>query len=399
MQSYSICNPGPTWLETSKWNGQFFCDYKKNTTERSSIISALWCPWCLMAPFRQTAKRFFLTFPQCQISKEVVAAQAQKKWGTDLEWIVVAEEKHKDGSPHLHCALSFGVKKNFKFPGWADFLTGKHGDYKVMNGMKKVLTYVTKDGDFLEVGIVVASVLANKSSKMAMVEAEMQDGAPLADIVKSHPGFVINHLKKMEYFQAYLERTKIQTKEICWDPVRAIVPPGQDIAPEATLEIVRWLNLNIRKERSFKQKQLWIWGGPNLGKSSLAEQLSTLLRVYFLPLDEVFYGGYEDGTFDLIVADEMLNQKPIGWMNLFLQGSSMNIAVKGSQRTKCSNPPVMILSNFTPEQAYASSPILSVSAFLTRLTVVEVTEFIKIESQYLSCVAHSHGGAKACNTG
>ncbi len=326
-------------------------------------------------PYRCTAVRFFLTIPQCEVMKEVVVAKAQQEWGNSLLWIVVGRELHQDGQPHLHVALCFGAKKNFTNPLWADFLTGKHGNYQTMRNMRKCLEYVTKDKDFLEVGIVVATVLAKQSSKSAMIEAALQEGKTIAEVRESYPGYVLRNLKMMEYYMDWMQRMSIRSKEVCWDPVHAADAVASNVL------IAEWLNANILRERTFKQPQLWIWGGPNLGKSSLAEWLAQQLRVYFLPLDEGYYDMWDDEAYDLVVIDEYKAQKKMTWLNQFLQGSTMSVAVKGSQRMKKRNLPILILSNFTPTGCYWRAPAESLAPLMTRLTVVEVTEFIKIESQ------------------
>lgn len=335
---------------------------------------------------RWTGIRFYLTFPRCQTSKEVVVARAQEKWGGNLKWIVVCKELHQDGFPHLHVALCFSAKKNFVSPRWADFLADQHGDYEVMQNLRDCLKYVTKDKDFIEIGIVTATVLAKKSSTFAMVEADLRDGAPIPEIEMAHPGFVLRHLRMMEAYRSYRERTEIRTREITWGQVRALA--AKDSCPELGQEtasadpsnvlIADWLNGNVCVNRSFKQPQLWIWGETNLGKSSLAEWLLRHVRVYFPPLGENFYDEWEEELYDLVVFDEFKAQKKITWMNAFLQGSPFSMAVKGGQRKKLRNLPVIILSNFSPENCYWRAAPESIAPLVARLLVVHVQDFIKI---------------------
>ena len=54
------------------------------------------------------AKGWFVTLPQCTLSKEYYLAAIHARYSLD-EWLV-AEEVHEDGSPHLH-AFFKTVKK------------------------------------------------------------------------------------------------------------------------------------------------------------------------------------------------------------------------------------------------------------------------------------------------
>ena len=90
--------------------------------------------------FRHQAKRFFLTFPQCETTKQAASDNLQAKWGEDLEAYAIAAEHHEPteedpvGGPHLHMVIHFKEKKHFRSPDCFDFITGKHGDYQIQKG-------------------------------------------------------------------------------------------------------------------------------------------------------------------------------------------------------------------------------------------------------------------------
>lgn len=57
------------------------------------------------------------------------------------EILLVAEEKHADGTPHLHCVVKTGKKMNIRDKNYWDEVAGKHGNYeniKGRNGLYKV---------------------------------------------------------------------------------------------------------------------------------------------------------------------------------------------------------------------------------------------------------------------
>ncbi len=94
--------------------------------------------------FRIHARRLALTFPQCDTTKDVAMERILEKWSGDIKWTVVTQESHQDGSPHLHIAIAFTKKKDFKRPDFADFIAGAHGNYQPMKNELDWLKYITK---------------------------------------------------------------------------------------------------------------------------------------------------------------------------------------------------------------------------------------------------------------
>lgn len=104
--------------------------------------------------FRLNAFGFFLTWPQCPITKEEAAKQLQHK--TPVEKGVIAEEKHEDGQPHLHAYLKYSKKLNISNATYFDLTsedgTKYHGNYQTAKCSAAVTKYCTKDGNYLEIG-------------------------------------------------------------------------------------------------------------------------------------------------------------------------------------------------------------------------------------------------------
>lgn len=97
---------------------------------------------------------------------------------------------------------------------------------------------------------------------------------------------------------------------------------------------------------------LWLHGETGLGKSFFVEQLSWFARLFYVPMDEDFYDGYEDGAYDLAVFEEMKAQKKVQWLNKFLDPAPVYLRVKGSQVMKTDFLPCIFLSNLLPHEAY-----------------------------------------------
>ena len=102
--------------------------------------------------FMLRARHLFLTYPKNDGNKnkllEMLLSKLENK---GVLYAVCAEEKHEDGSPHLHAYVHLKDQTNFKNPNCLDF-NGKHGDYSKAFCPKKSREYVMKDNNYVEFG-------------------------------------------------------------------------------------------------------------------------------------------------------------------------------------------------------------------------------------------------------
>lgn len=96
--------------------------------------------------FRLNAQTFFLTYPQCPLSKEVLLYELQQK--VDIKDYVICRELHETGEPHLHAYIKTTRKYNFKKQDCFDVLS-IHGNYQACRSPAAVMKYVEKDGDYI----------------------------------------------------------------------------------------------------------------------------------------------------------------------------------------------------------------------------------------------------------
>lgn len=320
--------------------------------------------------FRMQGKNFTLTFAQCATTKEVATERIEKRWGKELIGYIVSEEAHKDGTPHLHAFLQFREKQQFNKPDCFDFIGGKHGSYEVTKNIRNWVTYVTKDGKYVAKGLDVEAIKKKKAGKSDDVAKQLMEGKSLSEINKENPGYVMINKRKLEEYESWVRNEKAKASKLEW------VPPPIAGLTDANKQIAEWICSNIRSQRKFKDPQLFITGKKNLGKTSLIEWLGQFLSVYHIPQTEDFYDLYTD-DYDLVVFDEFKGQKTIQWMNLFLQGSAMNIRKKGSQYMKMKNLPVIILSNYTLGDCYPkANEDGRLETLRARLIEIEIDSFI-----------------------
>ncbi len=121
--------------------------------------------------------------------------------------------------------------------------------------------------------------------------------------------------------------------------------------------------------------------GTNLGKTGLVMKLAKFFRIYWVPLDSHYLDDYEDSGYDLVVFDEYKGQKSITWMNSFVQGSPFPVNRRYHSTIKEKNIPVIVLSNYSIEQAYDKVHMLNplrLDTIRSRFQVEQVCSFIKL---------------------
>lgn len=119
---------------------------------------------------------------------------------------------------------------------------------------------------------------------------------------------------------------------------------------------------------------MWIRASPAMGKTTLIKYLQDTftLSIYFVPLNEKWYDGYEDNCFDLIILDEYKAHKKITDLNPILSGDPVPLSRRATAPyLKRENLPVIILSNYLPHECYHKASPMALAPLLSRLTVLD----------------------------
>lgn len=337
----------------------------------------------------------YATWPQCETSKEKVMANINLSWWNWCQFIVISEEDHKDGTPHLHAYIKFKTKRHFTGCHFADFLVkteqfprGKHGNYRMVKKPEGCFRYVIKGGKFIWKGTLpkrFQAILKGDAPKEKKVTLE-----DLCEKIKSgeltYDQIVLQHGKAAMLYGRRLQEYEMQVKALQEKPLKKF--PGFDVeAPylyeeiedddlrKQVQKIFRWVNDNVGNfQRALRQEQMYIWGPGGIGKSSLLECLEEYFRVYELPMTEDFMDKWKN-DFDLIKVDEWNGSKPITFMNRLLDGQRMEMKKKGvTSITKNVKTAVMICSNKAPGDCYAGVKAwMQVEAFKSRLIVADLS--------------------------
>jgi len=323
--------------------------------------------------FRLHAKAIFATWPQCSKPKNQILTLIKQL--PNYDWCIVCEEKHEDGSDHRHAIIVFKKKLNIKDPKHFDFLTDTHGHYEGVKNLRSCVEYVTKDSQYVcdncDVDLLLKKPTVSKSTSIAN---EIMNGKTALDIMTMEPGFYLLHSKQVKEFAHEWSEAQQESTLLGWQEIPITLNGYQD-----HISIVRWLNLNVKraleKTRTLGMKQLFLWGKTQLGKSTMAMKIATMVKTFFATSSEHFFNGLND-TYVVVVFDEFHGQQTITYMNQFVDGQQMVVPQKGTQYYKKANPAVIILSNYPPQRCYPKiyeENREHFDAFVRRFDVIEVT--------------------------
>lgn len=101
--------------------------------------------------FEIHAKKFFLTYPQCNLEPKRALELLQGIAETrefNILFYAIAQERHEDGNFHLHCFLELDEQIKVNNCRYFD-IAGFHGKYEGARKPSKVVKYCTKDGNYI----------------------------------------------------------------------------------------------------------------------------------------------------------------------------------------------------------------------------------------------------------
>jgi len=347
-----------------------------------------------MSSFRIESKNIFLTYPQCQTSLSMFQKKINEFFGDNLERGVISQETHKDLGLHLHAAVCLKERVRSRDQKVFDTLVDppKHPNImtRFTGGILKAFQYVMKEGNYLPLGkgfnleAFMEAAEKKKCTKTELILRDIKEGAKLDDLVEDHSAYLLTNLRKVNEYLDFLSLRERRLQFAAAQTRKVRVRPADNYSTNWNHEIASWLKLNLRTKRAHRQKQLWICARPGMGKTSLVMMLEKEfdLSVYYWPKEELWWDAYSDGAYDLIVLDEFHSQKTITQLNPVLSGDPTPLSRRcAAPLTKRDNLPVIIMSNYLPEECFskvAAHHPSKLEPLLDRLTVVKVEGPIRI---------------------
>lgn len=198
--------------------------------------------------FRLNCRQFFLTYPKCTLSQQELLDLIPNK--ENIKNYYISQEKHQDGTPHLHAYIEYSTKKNIKDPKHFD-IKGFHPNIQSVKNKKNVISYVCKYGNFIH------------NQKL--------------DI--SNP---INYLKRKKDFEAW-QNDISQPKDI-------------------TYPITIFDQIINKPDPSIKQRHLWVIGPPDWGKTYAIQKAFAGLKVFLRSDNSYPFEDYNNE--DIIIYDD-----------------------------------------------------------------------------------------------
>lgn len=199
--------------------------------------------------FRFNAKNVFLTYPKCAETKEALVEWAKKLDPKPLQWCV-AQEKHADGSLHLHCLLGYGGKINIRDQRHWDF-NGHHPNIGPVRNINATLNYLHKED---EAPIISGFVLGKRGR-----EVDPGDYLRLAE--SGEFGGAVAEFKRLYPKEYALNKPRVEDNLRAMGPARMV-----QLFPLESFEDVAqgW----VREE-----KALFLHGPSGTGKTEYAKAL------------------------------------------------------------------------------------------------------------------------------
>lgn len=194
-------------------------------------------------------------------------------------------------------------------------------------------------------------------------------------VYEKYPKFFFQHQQKVQNFITFKQQKELsESNKKIFDSIKQFVGNHELI----NQRIAGWLNDNLFNNHKFRQKQLWIWGKTQLGKTQLIENLKLNgVTTYSIDYGSKFYDGMHDGI-QLISFDEFKAQKTITEMNKLCDGSKCQLDTKGSHYEIKRPLPVIVTSNFSISGAYSNSDTDHLETLKGRFLEIEVTQPIVV---------------------
>jgi len=214
--------------------------------------------------FRQTGKKFFLTYPKAYAGNghpNGLAGFVKDILDTfkPLHYLI-CEENHQDGTKHYHALLEFAAKLNIKSPTHWD-IGGNHGNYQTVRNKSAVIQYIKKAGNY-------------------------QDNMEEFCIDAVNPGSKRKVFHDLEWAKMY--RLRAQRRDVPW-PLKIRDANGFDHvmnAPDITT----------------KRRSWWIVSRPDTGKSFWVERVLGNCKLLLISGDSKY--PYEDYAGEQLIIND-----------------------------------------------------------------------------------------------
>lgn len=333
--------------------------------------------------FRVRNKMIALTYPQCDYDKEKAKTILEgicSKWGPNV--VVAQEQHHTSDGLHLHAFIQCDQPLSTRDERFFDIVDGNkrwHPNISVVKCSPAYMKYITKSDKqpATTLGFNIEKYVEAKENKKVSISSKIveavREGATLRDIRNNFGGFMLLHQKQVaDFISKTRDDVRLHEATLKWKKVLRF--DGETHYTFTNAQIAGWLNDHLLIEHKFRGMNLWVKGPTKCGKTSLVQNLINLgCQVFTVNNETEFFDGINDDT-QLIVFDEFKAQKKITTMNGICDGHNCRLNIKGGTYEVNRPIPVLILSNFTCQEAYHKSDQEHLKTLLGRFIHVEIKE-------------------------
>lgn len=302
--------------------------------------------------FRLRSKKLFLTYPKCPISPQRALGVLLGLPATaSATGHVIAQEKHADGTDHLHVYLEASEPMVISSAQELDLTEdGKsyHGNYQAVRSSNRVKRYVTKDGNYVT-NLELSSSATGENPWSKALELAKTEGT--AEAI------------------SYLESESKTARDMCINGDRILKNLGGRMPKrlKITYELPSF-GWNITWASDPATTTLLLYGATNLGKTALAKAIlpEALLVRHLDKLRE-----YSNGKYKGIILDDMafLHLHDEAQIALLDRDEDTQVHVRYTVAEIPAGTPVICTSNRYPGEVFNTTK----GAIRRRLTIVHVS--------------------------
>nr|ALI16122.1 C1 Protein [Tomato yellow leaf curl virus] len=228
--------------------------------------------------FKINAKNYFLTYPNCSLSKEEALSQLKNlETPTNKKYIKVCREFHENGEPHLHVLIQFEGKYQCKNQRFFDLSSPTrsahfHPNIQAAKSSTDVKTYVEKDGDFIDFGVF---QIDGRSARGGQQSANDAYAEALNSGSKSEALNILKEKAPKDYILQFHNLNSNLDKIFQEPPAPYISPFLSSSFNQVPEELEVWVSENVMSSaaRPWRPNSIVIEGDSRTGKTMWARSL------------------------------------------------------------------------------------------------------------------------------
>lgn len=330
-----------------------------------------------------------------------------------LEKYSIAVQKHISGYPHLDILLIYNKRIENSYKRY-DYII-KHGDIRKYRSFNKaILDYNLKEDknplkNFNTDNLLLKKKASKKSTLYELLEKELlKDPFNFDPNIYIHENDLNKEIIKTSGWPSVIRLINIKKTVMCNNILQN--KSGIKLITEQLIKktlnkkeyklfkswkgyqkIVDYIN-QIPKygcQRPHKTKNLFIYGPPNIGKSSLAIQIEKHCSVYPLGTKKGWFPSFKSYVYKMMVWDEFnLKCYPYPDLLKLLEGRPMELPIKGGHAQRRDNQLIYMNSNCSLKELIRfkfKTDNLRTKAWLNLNARIDIIQVFKTKPLFLLC--------------